>query len=104
MPILPPGDLPNPGIEPESPELAVSFPLSHQGKNLLANAGDVAGDMSSIPWLGRSLGGRNDNPLQYSCLEKLMDRGAYSPRGHKESDTTEQLSTSVFSLNGVPSY
>ena len=35
------------------------------------------------------------NPLQYSCLENPMDRGAwwaiYSPWGHKESDTTEQL-------------
>ena len=29
-----------------------------------------------IPGLGRSPGGRNDNPLQYSCLENLMDRGA----------------------------
>ena len=37
----------------------------------------------------------NGNPLQYSCLENLMDRGAwqatYSPWGHKESDTTEGL-------------
>ena len=36
----------------------------------------------------------NDNPLQYSCLENPMDGGALwatSPRGHKESDTTERL-------------
>ena len=35
----------------------------------------------------------NGNPLQYSCLENPIDRGAmgYSPWGHKESDTTEQL-------------
>ena len=30
-----------------------------------------------------------DNPLQYSCLEISMDRRAYSPWGHKESDMTE---------------
>ena len=39
-----------------------------QVKNPPANAGD-AGDVSSIPGLGRSPGGRNGNPLQYSCLE-----------------------------------
>ena len=34
------------------------------------------GDLSSIPGLGRSPGGENGNPLQYSCLENPMDRGA----------------------------
>ena len=34
------------------------------------------GDLGSIPGLGRSLGGRHGNPLQYSCLENLHDRGA----------------------------
>ena len=49
-------------------------------------------DLGSIPGLERSLGGGNGNPLQYSCLENSMDRGAwggYGPWGHKESDTTE---------------
>ena len=41
-------------------------------KNLPANAGD----MGSIPGWGRSPGEGNDNPLQYSCLENPMDRGA----------------------------
>jgi len=58
-------------------------------KNLPANPGDTG----LIPGLGRSLGGGNGNPLQYSCLEKPVDRGAwqatYSPWGSKESDTTE---------------
>ena len=36
-----------------------------------------AGDISSIPGLGRSPGGRHDSPLQYSCLENPMDRGAW---------------------------
>ena len=44
-------------------------------KNPPANAGD-AGDMSSIPGSGRSFGEGNGNPLQYSCLEDPMDRGA----------------------------
>ena len=35
------------------------------------------GDLGSIPELGRSLGEGNGNPLQYSCLENLMDRGAW---------------------------
>ena len=43
-------------------------------KTPLANGGDK-GD-SSIPGLGRSSGGGQGNPLQYSCLENPMDRGA----------------------------
>ena len=48
--------------------------------NLLANAGD-AWDKGSVPDLGRSPGRGHGNPLQESCLENPMDRGA--------SDTTE---------------
>ena len=44
-------------------------------KNLPANAGDVK-DMGSIPELGRSPGGGNGSPLQYSCLKSPRDRGA----------------------------
>ena len=44
-------------------------------KNLPPNAGDVR-DMGLIPGLGRSPGGGDENPLLYSCLENLMDRGA----------------------------
>ena len=56
------------------------------------------GDKSLIPGSGRSPGGRLCNPLQDSCLENPMDRGAlagYSPRGHKQSDTAERLSTAT---------
>ena len=59
-------------------------------KNQPAYAGD-AGDMGSIPGSGRSPGEGNDNPLQYSCLENPMDRGAWRTIVHrvaKESDTT----------------
>ena len=41
-----------------------------------ANAGDIR-DAGSIPRLGRSPGGEHGNPLQYSCLENPMDRGAW---------------------------
>ena len=61
-------------------------------RNLPANAGDP----DSITGSGRSPGGGNGNPLQTSCLENPMDRGAwwvtYSPKGCKESNTTAQLS------------
>ena len=45
-------------------------------KNPPANTGDV-GDMGSIPGSGRSPGGGHGNPLQYSCLENPMDKGAW---------------------------
>ena len=64
-------------------------------KNLLANAGDE-GDLGLIPGSGRSPGGRNGNPLQYSCLENPRGQRSlvgYSPRGHKESDMTENTRT-----------
>ena len=48
------------------------FPGGSVVKNLLASAGDLV----SIPGLGRSPVGGNDNPLQYSCLENSMDRRA----------------------------
>ena len=45
-------------------------------KNLPAKAGDIR-DVAWIPESGRSPGGGHGNPLQYSCLEKPMDRGAW---------------------------
>ena len=48
-------------------------------KNLLANAGDAG----SISGLGRCPGGGNGNPLQYSCLENRMDRGAWWATAHR---------------------
>ena len=50
-------------------------------KNPPASVGD-AGDMGSIPGLGRSPGIENDNPLQYCCLENSMDREAWRARVH----------------------
>ena len=54
---------------------ARGFPGGVVAKSPPANAGDT-GDASSIPGSGRSPGVGNDNPLQYSCLENSMDRGA----------------------------
>ena len=45
--------------------------MAQMGKNLPANAGDLG----SIPGLGRSPGEGNDNPLQFSCLGNSMDGG-----------------------------
>ena len=64
-----------------------SLPGGSVVKNLPANAGDA----SSIPGSGRSPGEGNGNPLQHSCLENPMDRGAWQTTGHGitgESDTT----------------
>ena len=49
------------------------------------------GDLGSIPGLGKSPGEGNGNPLQYSCLENPMDRGAWqvTVHGFAESHTTE---------------
>ena len=50
-------------------------------KNPPANAGDIR-DAGLIPGSGRSLRGGNGNPLQYSCLENLMDREAWWTTAH----------------------
>ena len=52
------------------------FPVALVVKNLPVNAGDMRG-AGSIPGSGRSPGGGHGNPLQYSCLENPMDRGAW---------------------------
>ena len=52
------------------------FPGCTVVKNLPTNAGNTR-DVSSIPVSGRSPGGGNGNPLQYSCLGNFMDRGAW---------------------------
>ena len=59
-------------------------------KNPPANAGD-ARDVSSIPKSGRSLGEGNVNPLQYSCLENPMDKGAWWARVHGVVKSRTQL-------------
>ena len=79
--------------------LTEGFPDSSVGKESACNAGDLG----SIPGLGRSPGGGHGNPLQYSGLENPHGQRSlvgYSPWDHKESDMTERLSTAphVYSL------
>ena len=59
-------------------------------KNPPANAGDIR-DSGFIPGSRRSPGEGHTNPLQYSCLENPMDRGAWQAAVHgvAQSDTTE---------------
>ena len=61
-------------------------------KNLPANAEDIR-DAGSIPRLGKSLGRGHGNPLQYSCLENSMDRGAWRATVHRSAKSQTQLST-----------
>ena len=62
-------------------------------KNPPANAGDAR---DAIPALGRSSGGGNGNPLQYSCLENPMDRGAWQLTVHKVTKSWKWLSTYTY--------
>ena len=59
-------------------------------KNLPGNAGDLR-VVGSIPGLGRSPGGGHSNPLQDSCLENSMDRGAWWATVHGVSKSQTQL-------------
>ena len=59
-------------------------------KNMPANAGDLK-DMGSFPGLGRSPGGGHGNPLQYSCPENPMDRGAWRAIVHRTTKHRTRL-------------
>ena len=70
----------------------MGFPGGPDGKESACNVGDLG----SNPGLGRSPGVGHGNPLQYSCLENPHGQrslAGYSPWSHKESATTERLST-----------
>ena len=88
-----------PHTHPKSLGLEISklmgFPGGSGVKNPPVNAGDSR-DVGFIPGSGRIPGEGNGNPLQYSCLENSVDRGAllgYSPWGCKKSDMTENTHT-----------
>ena len=59
-------------------------------KNPAVNAGDIR-NVSSIPGLGRSPGEGHGNPLQYSCLENPMDRGAWWAKVHRVAKSQTYL-------------
>ena len=70
--------------------------------NLSANAGDTE-DAGLIPGSGRSPGGGNGNPLQYSCQDNPMERGSWWTTVHgvtKELDTTEHTRACVYIKDG----
>ena len=73
------------------------FPQWLSSKESSCNAGEAI-DAGSISELGRSLGGQHSNPLQHSCLENPMDRGASWVTTHwvSESDTTQHASMVLF--------
>ena len=60
-------------------------------KNPPATAGDIR-DAGSIPGSDRSPGGGHGNPLQYSCLENPMDRGAWQATAHRVAKSQTRLS------------
>ena len=59
-------------------------------KKLPANAGNIRG-VDLIPGLGRSPRGEHGNPLQYSCLDNPMDRGAWRAMVHRIAKSQTQL-------------
>ena len=68
-------------------ELFMGFPSGSDGKESACSAGNLG----SIPGLRRSLGVRNSNPLQYSCLENPVDRGAWQAAGHGVTQSRTRL-------------
>ena len=62
-----------------------------------------AGDLGSIPGLGRSPGEGNGNPLQYSCLENSMDRGAQQATVHQVTRVRHNSATKSFTSTTVGS-
>ena len=67
----------------------MGFPGGSGGKESTCNARD-AGDMGSIPELGRPPGGGHGNPLQHSCLEHPVDRGAWRVQSIVSQSWTQQ--------------
>ena len=70
----------------------MGFPGSSVVKNTPANAGDT-GDAGSILGLGRSPGGANGNPLQYSCLENPIDSRTWQAIVRRVAESQTLLST-----------
>ena len=65
----------------------LAFPCGSEAKKSAHNAGDL----SSIPGLGKSPGEENGNPLQFSCLENPMDREAWQATVHDITKSQTQL-------------
>ena len=74
-------------------------PLGFPGGSDSQESACSAGDLGSTPGSGRSLGEGNDNPLQYSCLENSMDRGAWWATVYGVAKRWTPVSNSHFSLH-----
>ena len=68
----------------------MDFPDGSVGKESACNEGET-GDSGLIPESGRSPGGGNSNPLQYSCLENPLDRGAWQASAQRVAKSWTQL-------------
>ena len=98
-----PGSIPGLGRSPGEgwglpTPVFLGFPGGSDGKESACNAGDLG----LITGLGTSPGGGHGNPLQYSCLENPHGQRSLagcSPWDHKESDTTERLSTAQYNIH-----
>ena len=73
------------------------FPCGSASKESVCNAGDL----SLIPGMGRSPVGEYGNPLQNSCLENSMDRGASWATVHLVTKSQTQLSNFLFHIQGT---
>ena len=95
-----PGHLSNPGIKLGSPALSAdSLPAEPPGKPIFKvhnlsgkESACSAGDAGSVPGSGISPGEGNGYPLQYSCLENPMDRGAWLTTVHGVAKSWTRLS------------
>ena len=67
--------------------------MGFPGDSMAADKAGDAGDTGSIPGSNRSPGGGNGNPLQHSCLENSMDRGAWRATVH---GVTKSWATNTF--------
>ena len=69
-------------------------------KILPVNVGDPR-DSGFNPWVGKIPEGENGNPLQYSCLENPMDRGAWQATVHGAAKSRTQLSRYFFNFKKI---
>ena len=75
----------------------LGFSYSSVGKKSACNEGDLG----SIPRSGRSPGEGNGNPLQYSCLENPMDRGAWQATVYGVTRVGQDLATLLLLLDKI---
>ena len=83
----------------------MGFPGGSDGKESACNAKEPvcnAGDLGLIPGSGGSPGGGHGNPLQYSCLENRMDRGAWRATVHGVAKVGHESATKYSTLLGLP--